>query len=361
MPIGGEAAWRGPDMARRSSEWIVQLSPAEVAELQGAARHLAASGVQDTDATQADFPLPSLGLRLRALVKQIDGGRGFALVRGVPVQDLSESDVKRMYWGIGLHLGVVLPQSAPGDLIGDVRSKGHSIQSTLRGYQSSDDLGFHTDACDVVALLCRQRAKSGGASRIASSVAIHDHIVLNRPDIALALYEAMPFKWLEYDAAVQNPWFTTPVFSMFRGHFASRYAYLRCLATQDIPGAPMISPAQRQGLDLVRDLANDPAFYLDMDFQPGDLQLVVNYQIYHARTSFEDRDEVPLKRHVLRMWMATPTGRPLHPGWQEAYGGVSSPACVRGGVPAWHFPERYGAYRRRQAAALGMRNPLPQG
>ena len=51
-------------------------------------------------------------------------------------------------------------------------------------------------------------------------------------------------------------------------------------------------------------LANDPAFHLDMDFEPGDIQVLKNAAILHARTAYEDWEAPELRRHLLRLWLA---------------------------------------------------------
>jgi hypothetical protein len=145
-----------------------------------------------------------------------------------------------------------------------------------------------------------------------------------------------------------------PIFGQRDGHFASRFQRGRILAAAELPGSPGLTEAQREGIDLVHRLAADPAFHLDMEFESGDIQFVINHQIYHARTTIEDAAEPDLKRHVLRMWLATPTGRPLPEHWRDAFGSIE-PATIRGGLPCWRFPERFGAYHARHAAALGMR------
>ena len=52
--------------------------------------------------------------------------------------------------------------------------------------------------------------------------------------------------------------------------------------------------------------ANDPALFLDMEFRPGDIQLLKNSVILHKRTGYEDWDEPERKRHLLRLWLAAP-------------------------------------------------------
>jgi hypothetical protein len=50
---------------------------------------------------------------------------------------------------------------------------------------------------------------------------------------------------------------------------------------------PRLTPAQNELLDLMDSIANDPAFHLDMDFEPGDIQFLKNAVILHARTEYE--------------------------------------------------------------------------
>jgi alpha-ketoglutarate-dependent taurine dioxygenase len=51
-------------------------------------------------------------------------------------------------------------------------------------------------------------------------------------------------------------------------------------------------------------VASDPALYLDMQLEPGDLQLLSNHTILHARTAYEDDPRAP--RHLLRLWLSLP-------------------------------------------------------
>ena len=75
---------------------------------------------------------------------------------------------------------------------------------------------------------------------------------------------------------------------------------------REVPGAPPLTPAQERAVALVESIANDPALYLDMEFRPGDVQLLKNSVILHKRTAYEDWDEPPRKRHLLRLWLAAP-------------------------------------------------------
>jgi len=55
---------------------------------------------------------------------------------------------------------------------------------------------------------------------------------------------------------------------------------------------------------------------------PGDIQFLHNHQIVHARTAYEDFEEEDQKRHLLRLWLSPPNGRPLLDAFAERYGSV---------------------------------------
>src|SRR5262249_6777245 len=152
---------------------------------------------------KSDFPLPHLGQTLATLRREVLDGRGFTLIRGVPVERMSREEVAIAYWGIGLHLGYPVCQNSRGHLLGHITDLGDkpkdevsgsakpgAFNNTLiRGYTSRERSYFHTDQCDIVGLLCLNQAMRGGESQIASSVAIHNEILATRPDLLELLYE----------------------------------------------------------------------------------------------------------------------------------------------------------------------------
>ena len=81
--------------------------------------------------------------------------------------------------------------------------------------------------------------------------------------------------------------------------------------------------------------AGDPALCLDMDFRPGDVQLLKNSTILHSRTAYEDWEEAPRKRHLLRFWVSARAGfsgsdQRLKAGIPRKRGVASDSAGVRG-------------------------------
>jgi len=67
-----------------------------------------------------------------------------------------------------------------------------------------------------------------------------------------------------------------------------------------------------------------------MEFRPGDMQFLHNHQVLHSRTDFDDWPEPERKRHLLRLWVSPPSGRPLPPAYADRYGSIVPGA--RGGI-----------------------------
>lgn len=131
----GPIVWRGPEMAARESEWVMPLSPAEIQELEAAAEPLVTSNIGAMK--QSDFPLPRLGPRLAALREELIHGRGFALLRGLPVAGYSEREAATIFYGLGTHLGYARSQNAQGHVLGHVLNLGvDSSDPNVRIYQN---------------------------------------------------------------------------------------------------------------------------------------------------------------------------------------------------------------------------------
>lgn len=305
QPIDTPAAWRGSELAR-SDEWIYPLSPAETAELDACVAALRAAGVPRERLTRDDVPLPVLAPALRQWRETLAHGRGFVLVRGVPVERLSDDDAALAYWALGLHLGNPVPQNFQGELLTDVRDVGADpTDPSTRLYKTRAEQDFHTDGADIIGLLCLRTARRGGESRIVSSVTVYNEILRRRPELAAELFR--DFYWHYFEPQMPAPtWFTRPICAE-RGSGLNTFFipwYIR--RAQELPDVPPMSEAQRATLTALETTANDPSLYLDMEFRPGDIQLLKNSVILHKRTAYEDWEEPARKRHLLRLWLAAP-------------------------------------------------------
>jgi len=324
------SAWYGPELLGRP-DWIEQLSQAEIAEVESAARELAESSTDLTSISAGDFPLPTLGPRLRRLLEEVLNGRGFVLIKALPVERWSAREAAIAFLGIGVHLGNLRMQNAGGHLLGHVKDLGRSSQDpNTRIYQTRERQTHHTDSCDVVGLLCLRAAKAGGLSNLVSSTTIFNEMRRRRPDLLKVLLERIETDRRGEVPAGSDPYFSIPVFNWHEGLLSAIYQRQYIESARRFPGVAPLSPEQIEALNLFDELANDPELNLLMELRPGDMQFVHNHTILHDRTAFEDFPEPGRKRHLLRLWLAPPSARPLPEVFAERFGSVTP--GDRGGI-----------------------------
>jgi hypothetical protein len=333
--------WNAAELSR-STDWIRPLPPSAVGELDAALRHVRARGLAWPDFGRDDFPLPTFGAALLDVLDDLEHGRGLVLLRGIPVERYTLDDLKTLYWGLGAHLGHPRYQNARGELIGEVRDEvrrygavdeptmdatlGRSSRSKAR---SSGSLRFHTDRCDVVTLLCVRTARAGGLSRVVSAPAVARVMRERRPDLERLLWQDYWRSRQGEEAGGEHEVYALPVFAEHAGRYTTQYSRTFVEAAQKLPGVPRLSPAQEEALDLHVALCDELAF--TMAFEPGDLQLLNNHLVYHARTAYEDAPGVERDRLLLRLWIAPRNSRPLPPGFEVLWG-TTEPGAPRGGI-----------------------------
>ena len=331
--IAGPSAWVGADMKHREAEWAYRLSPAEIAEIDAAVRTVQARGLDLAAITRADFPLPTLGPVLDRLRGDVLDGRGFVLLRGLPVEDRPIEENATAYWGLGAYFGSARSQNGKGHLLGHVYDLGKGLSETnptIRSYATAERQRFHIDRADLVALLCLRRAKSGGASAIVSSMTLHNVMAERRPDLLERLYQPFPTDRRGEVPEGKGPFYEAPVFNPHDGYVSVLYSRLHIGSSQRFPEARRLTPEDMEALEMFGDLAGDPELRLDMNFMPGDIQILHNHTILHARSGYEDWPEVERKRHLLRLWLCPPDARPLPPVFAEVYGRIA--VGDRGGI-----------------------------
>jgi hypothetical protein len=327
----GAAAWYGPEIAKRS-DWQMPLSAAEVAEVEAATRALVARDADIAVLKPQDFPLPTLGSKLKSRVDdEVLNGRGFLLLRGLPVERWSIRESATAFFGLGAHLGSARSQNGKGHVLGHVQDLGLDVNDpNVRIYQTHERQTYHTDSCDIVGLLCLKTAKSGGLSALVSSTTIFNEMRRRRPDLLKLLFQPIATDRRGEVPEGQKPFFEIPVFNWHQGYLTAIYQRQYIDSAQRFPEAPRHTPELVEALDLFDSLANDPALNTFMEFKPGDVQLVHNHTMLHDRTCFEDWPEPERRRHLLRLWLAAEHARPLPEIFAQRYGQVT--IGDRGGI-----------------------------
>lgn len=333
-PATGPAVWTGSEL-EKSDEWNIRLTPVDIKELDAALARVERLAIPVHEITAAEFVLPKLGLRLRAFANELENGRGFGVIRGVPVENYTEEACKILSWGLCSYLGTGIPQSRQGDWINhvidltDITSTTkpdlvHIVQrKELRSNHEGGELRWHTDSTDIIALFCLKKAKAGGASRLASSAKVHNLILEQSPDCLRALYDGYHYLSLADDDETPRPSAERiPVFKP-RGQSVSFY-YIPQVVERAIERANVsYSPVENDARDLIQTAANTKGVPLDFTLEPGDLEVVNNRVVMHARHQYEDHPELDRRRHLLRLWMATTpemttdTFRPPSDGYRE--------------------------------------------
>ena len=322
-PVVDPADWTGADLAA-VDDWRYVLTADEVLELDDAVARVTARGIEIKDITLPDFPLPGLDAKLARIKDQLMEGRGIALLSGVPVERYTLEQAAMAYWGVGLRIGQPVSQNRNGHLLGhvyDLVGPDRGAHPSYRAYHTSADLNFHSDSCDVVGLLCLRKAKLGGQSKVASSVAIYNAILRRRPDLAAELVKPWYIDRREEIPPGKDPWFQMPVFCFKDGYFSTNWHNYYVRTAQRFEELPRFTDAQTDALDMVDEVAEE--LHHDMAFEPGDIQFLHNHVCMHGRTVYEDWPEPDRKRHLLRLWLATPGGRPLVDEILERYVGLS--------------------------------------
>lgn len=319
-PLIDPAGWE-PKEIESDLSWAYSFSPSDLTEIGDAVARFRASGVQLWQMRREDFPLPRLSDVLANARAELLEGRGFIYLRGLPVESMSADESATAYFGIGLHVGEPVSQNAQGHILGHVKDYGRSIDDlNSRGYQTTAELGFHADHSDYVGLLCLRTAKSGGASRFASSVTLYNRLLALRPDLVKVLCEDFYYSRGGEVPPGKEPWYTQPAFTFHEGYFSARGLSSYVLKAQRLPSVPHFTNAQKEAIALFRKTVAECA--VNLDFKPGDIQLLHNHVVLHSRSAYEDWPEPHRKRHLLRLWLRDPAGRPLPDSVRENFVGV---------------------------------------
>lgn len=325
-PITENSVWRAEDL-RRDPSWIIAFSAAHRAEALAALAEVNAQAIPLENINADNFILPTLGPILDGVIDEIEGGRGVSLLRGAPVTGLSITDAERLFWGLASHIGFAEKQDLSGKRLHHVRAERTFTSaadatdaftgSNVRGYQTNIELTFHGDGSDALFFLCRQAAKSGGKSRVASATAVFNEVLARDPTLAAALQTPFAFD-ARGELGPDRPYQIAPIFVWHADRMSILYKRGYIELSQLIPGAPRLTGDQIAAMNALDSILNDPAFYHEFLMQPGDIEIANNYCVLHARTAFLDHEEQERARHMLRIWSTLRRNRrPLPPEFAE--------------------------------------------
>jgi hypothetical protein len=327
----GPSAWTGSDMQSRPEDWLVELSPADIADLEQAGRHYLSLGRDIGEITRADFPLGPFAGHLEALKQKLLNGIGFEVLRALPVETYTQEMAAAIFCGVGAHLGSARSQNAAGHILGHVRNVGADPNDpNVRIYQTNARQSFHTDSADAVGLLCLREAMEGGDSLLVSAETIYNRMRADRPDLLEKLFDPIATDRRGEVPDGMQPFMTIPPLNWHDGRLTVFYQRQYIDSAQRFAGAMRLTPEHLEALDMFDALANDPELHLTMRLKPGDIQFVYNHSQLHDRTGFIDCPDPARRRHLLRLWLSIEGDRALPECFKQRYGSIE--IGNRGGI-----------------------------
>ena len=300
----GTEAWRRDSFAG-TADYALNLTQPDRTEILAALAALRAGGrlAPAQALLRPDFPFGVLGERLRRAREEVRSGRGFVLLRGLPHDGLAVEDFVAAVWGVGTWFGEPLSQNAQGELIGHVLDAS-AEEATPRMFRSNLELRLHTDWTAMIALACWQKAESGGASFLTSAVTVHDEIRRRAPELLEPLYRGFHHHRLGEEGPGEEPVtpYRIPVFALRNGTLSCRYQRSGIAAGHRALGVAL-TEQELAAMDLFDEIARAPENRLAFLLERGDMLVINNYTVLHARTGFVEYPEPERRRHLVRLWL----------------------------------------------------------
>ena len=326
QPVSSSAvAWTGNEL-EASNTWRFMADEEQISYLVNLARNVTKDIGNDPNnllTMKADaFDLGPFGEVLSDILACVRDGPGVALYRGLPLDDITLVETAVIYWAIGQHLGRAQSNNPEGDMIGHVLDTGKDyLGSNNRGYQTNSTLDYHCDHTDLVCLMCINEAKTGGISKLTSSIHVYNQLLMRRPDLVEVM--SQPYCWTKHAEANPNelPYYKSPVFNFLEGTLSIAFGPTHMKKGHALEAVPNMTPEQAEGISVMEQIAEE--FHAEMNFKRGDIQFINNYTILHSRTAFEDWPEPERKRTLWRLWLNIENFHPHTPYSKQWSHGVS--------------------------------------
>jgi hypothetical protein len=346
--LQGTCVWKGAKMGQ-NHQWLKQVPAVVLEQLDAAVEKV--KNLEWRDVTRHNFALPDAAAFFDEVREELESGSGMVKMCGLDVSRYSHAELRRIWYGIGGHLGTPMYQNFRGEVMRDIRDEGMGVGAKLYGATidasgkqflssgartlSSGQLRFHTDRCDVAGLLCVRQASEGGVSKLASSATVYNEILMRRPDLHALLCKPIPRSRFGEEAGGEHVAYDLPVFGVRDGKLTSHFSLTYIENAQMLPSVRKLTDAEHQAIQLLMDVAEEVCF--EMRFAPGDMQLLNNHIVYHARTAFKDNVNTGEDRLLMRLWLSMPNSRALPEdhavlwgdvGGGRPHGGIAQPATA---------------------------------
>ena len=315
--VDGKKAWMRADIRR--DDWFFPLSADCLAELRAILVELRAHPRSVEQIDPAHFEIPACRKLMRSVQAALDDGVRFAVVDRLPMDEISDTEAKALYWILSSLLARPVQQKLTGTLVYDVHDTGKKATpgSGVRPDQTNMDQFFHNDNSynttqpEYVALLCMRPAKTGGVSQVISFYTLHNELLRAHKEVIPRLYQPFWFDRQKEYLPGEPEVLSAPIFS-YDGRLKVRLGLFQAKSGCTLMNETMDEPAVT-AIDTLRKIFTDEAVRFDFVMERGQIQFVNNLELCHRRTTFEDHAEPQKKRLMIRLWLRN-AGTPRYQG-----------------------------------------------
>ena len=348
------AAWEISHLISQN-DWVFTITDTEKDRLSASIKSVFEEDRDLFDYSVNEFDFGSSWNAIAKAFSEALHGKGLAIVRGLPREDLSHDEFRLLSWAIGLRAGVARPQGLASQYIAAVRDIGTDYRAANgRGYSSNAKLDFHVDVADLTTLTCYNKAKSGGQSMISSGVTAQNYLIKERPDLAEIAYQYFYFSRQNEQASDETSFYGLPLFEEEDGNLFCNWNRNRVQSAQNLEGVPKLSEAQKETMDVLDEILTRPELMYTMYLEPGDMQVLNNHTMFHSRTDYTDFESESEKRCLYRLWLAPPDSIKLPESWRDFYRSIE-PATVRGGIRGQSYDKVCADFDKKHARFLNMK------
>ena len=347
------SAWEIEDL-KSTNNWCFEIAEADRKHLSTLIKSTFDKDRDLFDYSPDEFDFGSSWEIIEKAIIEAHHGKGLSIVKGLPRKDLSHEEFRLLSWAIGLRAGVARPQGLSSQYISAVRDIGTDYRAANgRGYSSNAELDFHVDVADLTILTCYNKAKSGGQSMISSGVTAHNYLLKEHPDLSEIAYQFFYFSRQEEQASDEKPFYSLPLFEETNGNLFCNWNRNRVQSAQNLNGVPKLSKLQKETMDALDEILTRPELMYTIYLEPGDMQIINNYRMFHSRTAYLDYENYLQKRCLYRLWLAPPDSIRLPDSWRDFYRSTE-PAMVRGGIMGQSYNKECENFDKRIAKFFNM-------
>ncbi len=348
------SSWEIEDL-RSTNDWCFEIDQADRKQITTSIKSVFDKDRDLFDYSPDEFDLGTSWEIIERALLEAHHQKGLSIVRGLPREDLNHEEFRLLSWAIGLKAGVARPQGLASQYISAVQDAGTDYRAANgRGYSSNAELDFHVDVADLTILTCYNKAKSGGQSMISSGVTAHNYLIKERPDLAEIAYQHFYFSRQEEQAPDEKPFYSLPLFEEEKGNLFCNWNRNRVQSAQNIEGIPELSKLQKETMDFLDEILTRPELMYTMYLEPGDMQIINNYRMFHSRTGYLDYENDLKKRCLYRLWLSPPDSIKLPESWKDFYRSVE-PSMVRGGIIGQSYDETCIDFDKTHSKFLNMK------